>query len=922
MDYLKSLNFYIRWRSHPTGHNNGKGKGGAIFVQDGATVIAEGSLTFGTVDDNTNNNNVYGIITPIVSITSDSNPDEDGPTPANFTLSRPTSLETHTVSFTVGGTATFLYDYTVENATNFNGTGGKVVIPENTEETNITLTITPIDDDIVDYKETIQLILSNGNGTGYQVSNTQNSASMIIRDNDFHPVATGLSLETNHATILDGGSLTIFGKLSRFPYLEKHDLSNEEVILTVVAPDGKLLTKGSSCIFKETLTDDEKIIISSLEKDGTFSHIFAENSCFKYQTAGGKYKFKVSFNQSFIEAESEFLLGIPSDDNPEAVEPEVSVLVGQSAGYVLLIQGQIKSDLDGSKAYNKTTNRIYQKLINRGFEDENIYYFNFNTGQAGVDGIPENNAIQTALEDLKGRSNNSPAQLYIIMVNHGGKNGHFYINNGNNEEIMANDLSDWLNSFEAGLNLTALKQPRVAIIGSCYSGSFIESLSKIPSFSGDTLVDAGRIIIASASAEEESYKGPQEDDGIRSGEFFMEELFQQLGQGESLKTSFEYAVERTETLTHRDDANATVPFYDQAAQHPLLDDNGDKKGSNLLFMGQQQDGKMQDGQIAQNTYLGVGQIDPNEARITEVTDTIYLDANTSTTELFASVNNAARVIGNKVIVNIRPPNFILKTGDGSGKQVEIDNFIEGELPCNSTTECKGNVGDFNMEGQYEVYYFVRDTNTNNISLIKQSIVYKDKVGNNPPGIFSLNLPANNDENQKTIILFDWKISTDGDSNIPVTYNLLLSEPEDFSTIAYRREGLTTTMTYIDKEANVVRDDEQTGLKDQTTYYWKVQAVDSNGSITESTKFLFKTNNTNAPPSIGSLHISSALDFTAIDGAEISLLDEFDKQLPDPEMFQDQGNYNMLLPHGRRRAKIRVTGYQEQEIYIDTTQGKY
>jgi hypothetical protein len=39
------------------------------------------------------------------------------------------------------------------------------------------------------------------------------------------------------------------------------------------------------------------------------------------------------------------------------------------------------------------------------------------------------------------------------------------------------------------------------------------------------------------------------------------------------------------------------------------------------------------------------------------------------------------------------------------------------------------------------------------------------------------------------------------------------------------------------------------------------------------------------------------------------------RLPDfnPDWYQDQGQYNMLLPAGRRRAIIKANGFEEQEI---------
>jgi WD40 repeat protein len=858
----------------PTGSDDakGQGKGGAIFVQAGATVDVDGTLTFtnnnasdaGTT--NQDNANVYGILTPIVTLSATGTPGEAFTTTATFTISKATSYEEHTVNFTVGqsdSAATWEQDYILSGAENFDGQDGVVIVPAG-QRPSVTLTITPIDDTISDPNETIQLILSDG--IGYELD-ANNAATLTIEDNDFEKVYTGLFLETSSATILNNDPLDIVGKLNRYPDTGE-DLSNLSIMLTITAPDGTTRTETGT-----THTDT-----------GQFK--FEQLSGF---TLEGAYGFKVVFVGTNRLAESE--------------SSSETVLVGASAGYVILVQGKIQNG-EGLAAHNKTIHRIYKKLKERGLEDDNIKYLNYNPTQEGVDGLPIKADIQAAFVEMQSRINSNPAPFSLIMIDHGGIEGNFHIYNGNNDAndlIVPADIANWLDNLEMGLTPNALQKPRIIIIGACYSGSFIPALSK-----------PGRIIISSATAQEESYKGPDEPDGIRSGEFFMEELFSQLSKGDNLKTAFEVATERTETFTRSGDnsANASINrFHDDANQHPLLDDNGDGKGSNFLSTNG-------DGQVASSLSLGAGlnydtNFAGNPAEIVSVIDTIYLSADEVAATLMAKVNQASRVTS--APVDIRKPSvFLSDDGTENSEQLEITNLPRVFMNCsNATQNCVSYFDEFTEPGKYEAFYFVRDNETLDISPIKRSVIYKDYAGNTPPTAFELNAPVNG-STHKTTLLFDWQTATDADGS--VTYNFYLSTAENFSTAIYQQEELITAMTYVD---------EAVALEDQTTYYWKVEAVDPFGARTTSTSvFSLTTNNTNAPPSIGSLYISSALDFTAVDDAEVVFLDEFGNPLPDYDFdsYEDEGYYNLLLPTGRRRAVVQVEGFETQEIELDTSQG--
>ncbi|EDN72878.1 hypothetical protein BGS_0826 [Beggiatoa sp. SS] len=295
--------------------------------------------------------------------------------------------------------------------------------------------------------------------------------------------------------------------------------------------------------------------------------------------------------------------------------------------------------------------RIYKTLRERGFDKENIRYLNYKSVNAANEEIlnkvmvnqttetilvkqPTITEIEDAFTDLQSKIKDNPAPLYVIMIDHGGYEGTFHIYSDKNDTsddntIKPDKLAGWLNDLETYLetnNINALKKPRIVILGFCYSGSFISGLSQKATFTdpkdSKTLENAGRIIITSATAQEESYKGPTEADGIPSGEYFMEEFFARLGKSDNLKQAFKFATEKTEAFTRKGgDANTTNRFYDTAMQHPLLDDKGEGKGSNILTS--------DEGQQAQQVFLGVGptyktNFAGNPAEILSVSNTFYL----------------------------------------------------------------------------------------------------------------------------------------------------------------------------------------------------------------------------------------------------------------------------------------------------------
>lgn len=615
---------------------------------------------------------------------------------------------------------------------------------------------------------------------------------------------TLLTLELSKPTIDFGGSVMAWGRLQNNSG-NNADPTGKTITLTLTDPKGVIITPALATTIYDSL--------------GNF--IFPAVAGFSQK---GTYTLRASFGGSSLLATSASI-----------TQP---LLVGASAGYAILIEGKIASQ-EGLKSHNKTANRIYGKLKQRGFADDNIYYFNYQS-QTGVDTTPSLSQIKYSIEEwAKERMNGLPAPLYVIMVDHGDPDA-FYINT---ETITPTLLGSWLTTLEGGLTDEALLEKRVVIIGSCYSGTFINQLSRKPEPNPELpqRPDAGRVIITSAAPGEVSYKGPMESDTIRSGEYFLEELFTQLERGETIRQAFIDAADKTRTYTQKGggSANSNAPYFDGAVQHPLLDDNGDHIGSNTLT-----DGELVDGSTLAAMQLGIGATyNVNSAQfpvdLLQVSPTVLLDAQTSAL-LWAKVTDDDQV-DSAVWIEIRKPDLILATPTGNGptEQADLNTTRIPLLHQNGRWEIDpASVGfPFDQSGTYTIFYFVRDKDTLKLAPMKQSKVYRSKDTNHPPGTFQLLAPANASE-QATIALFSWTPAADQDLD-PLTYTLQISQDPGFSSIDYRLENISETMAAVGSEA---------GLIDHKTYYWNVLAIDSYGAVSQSSAtWSFTTNNPNSLP---------------------------------------------------------------------------
>lgn len=589
--------------------------------------------------------------------------------------------------------------------------------------------------------------------------------------------------------------------------------------------------------------------------------------------------------------------------NSATIEIEAQRSVQAVAGYAILIEGRVSGDV-GIDSHNLTTNYIYKKLLNRGFEEDDIYYFNFNETQNGVDEKPTEEGVLNAIKVWASeKMNESPAPLYIIYVGHGKKETLFIYP----DTVNAGELSDALNDLEFQLNTNAAEESIVVVLGANRSGSFINALSK---------AGTKRIIITSSDTEEVAYKGPlAPDETIRHGDYFVYEFFKYAEKGRSLKKGYEVAAGKIATFTENengngldDDSAGNGQYFDKTAQHPLLDDNGDGIGTFKSLSST----NGEDGALSSDLVIGMG-TSTSLLELTGVTDVVSLESGTSTPELFAKVNDITKV--DTAWVEIVSPNTSLKNDADTTEQQIINlprfsysDFDEAEEKYIwNNFSGNDNFDNFVKAGRYEIFYFARDIDTGEITSLMESEVYKNKEGNIPPTSPDVISPTDGIE-IAVAWTFDWEDSTDTDSNTAaygknknaeslsedVTYTFTISQSSTFDSIYYRQKGLTDSITTVDKTAK---------LYDGEIYYWRVLASDADGGVTVGNAGSFLPKFTNYPGFVKGF-IFDGNSNEKVSGATISV-----RGTKDSYSTTKSGTYLLQLLSGTYTVSVDALGYE-------------
>lgn len=212
---------------------------------------------------------------------------------------------------------------------------------------------------------------------------------------------------------------------------------------------------------------------------------------------------------------------------------------GQPQRYALIVSGYT-GDATHAGWFRSSTHNMYNLLRQEyNFSGSNIYYLSDNAGYSDVDRIATMRNFMSALEDIARRATDKDHVL-VYIVGHGNKGidgkGYYALTD---KQISGAE-------FAKGLSKTNAKLITV-IMTQCNSGAFIPSIS-----------DKNRIIIASVEANR-----PNSAD-------FANYIIDGLKNGATIASAFESATQATNAWY----AQRGLPV----AEHPLLDDNGDKVG--------------------------------------------------------------------------------------------------------------------------------------------------------------------------------------------------------------------------------------------------------------------------------------------------------------------------------------------------------
>lgn len=610
-----------------------------------------------------------------------------------------------------------------------------------------------------------------------------------------NPVKAGISIEPSSLVVSINKTVTITGTITVTPDNEttRKRFLKKEINLFRLTPEGKYEDPLPKRPF---LSGDQ---LSCQWKDVSLPDV-------------GTWEVWVGFdtNESFIGTSSAHR------------EIEVQGDAKDAAGYAILVEGYGK-DGSGVDSHNLTANYIYKKLLERGFTDEGIYYFNNDTTQNGVDEKPSKNGVLSAIKTwASSKINKLPAPLYIIFVGHGEKERFLLYPDALDADSISNAL-DGKKGLRSQLNTKALNEPVVIILGANHSGSFINNL-----VSKDTS-GMKRVIVASCDTEEVAYKGPlAPGETLRHGDYFLYEFMKYAGAGRTLKRSYELAAEKIALYTENEDGNGlnganagNGRYFDDTAQHPLLEDNGDGVGA----YGMLSSSGGNDGAVAANLVLGFGS-STTLLELTQVSNATTLESGDPVPTLFAEVNTATGV---DAWIEIALPDHRLQDDKNAAEQQVVDlpgfrshDFREIDKRYTWNDFSSSVILDnFREPGKYRVLYFAREGETDMVASPRTSEVFRNSESNKPPTGFNPIFPTYGTETTVALI-FDWEDSFDPDSDGVITYDLTVSQDEDFSTIYYQQKGLKNSFAVVDRAAS---------FRDDGTYYWKVLASDIRGGTT-------------------------------------------------------------------------------------------
>ena len=385
------------------------------------------------------------------------------------------------------------------------------------------------------------------------------------------PSPSAIQIFNNSATHIKNQDLTITGRIQLLipEQASDKDLSGIQIEFNVLDSSDSVLfstTTTSGIIGSNNLFFDDQFRVtipgSVFNEDGDFE-IQAHTKCEDCKE-----------NANIIPSSTTFKLPVRS-----------------KSGYAILVHGSIapgQNRIQEGKEEHLNTLEYAQTVLEadgKGLLPEDIRI-------VSADDADPIESLKDAIEKWAlSKVLKAPAPIYIVLVNHGEPDQfhmHPDILSPQQLNIMISNLEKALENASDPNAAIADKENIILVFGYCFSGTFIEPLSK-----------GGRILISASAPHERSIRGPGEFQN-RQGEYFVYLLFRELSKGSSLLDSFLNSRNFIRQVSSRFDlaSNSSKPLFPgEKGQHPLLDDDGDGLGTFDATTA------IGDGQRAKNIFL-------------------------------------------------------------------------------------------------------------------------------------------------------------------------------------------------------------------------------------------------------------------------------------------------------------------------------
>ena len=381
-----------------------------------------------------------------------------------------------------------------------------------------------------------------------------------------------------------------------------------------------------------------------------------------------------------------------------------------------------------------------------------------------------------------------------------------------------------------------------------------------------------------------------EPDGIRSGEYFLDEFYSALKKGKSIRDSFNTANANTATFTRRGGIVSSIG--DKPLQNPLISVNG-AAGTTWLPTGF-------DDNSPETLYLGSGDDTTfNPGTMLPKDRTAKVEAIFLTNKMTSATISTGGTADQKAWFEVRAPsNKLVQTGGSNQLDVVLPR-TDMTWDASSASWSAAN-SSFIEFGSYDITIYQQEVSGDIAH--KQITLYRNRPANLDPTAVTPVAPVANAVVQSTLMP-SWSLATDPDNDM-ISYTLLISINGDMSNPVLVKEGLTTSYAIINYDD---------GLQDLSTYYWQIWTIDSYGSLAKSVVSSFKTDNTNGLPGVVKGNVRDATG-NPIPNVTITITGN------KPVVSLSDGSYAQMLPVGSYTLSSAVTGYQSKNVNLTVTAG--